>query len=95
LNVNLAYALLSQGQSKDSVPLFREDIKKQPQDELAHFELGRALLEQGEIDGAIQSFEVAKKLVPDHNAVYYVLSRPIDALGVHRKPRRRWRHIRN
>jgi tetratricopeptide (TPR) repeat protein len=83
LNANLAYGLLSQGQSKDSVPLFREVIKRQPQDELAHFELGRALLDQGEIDGAIQSFEVAKKLVPDHDAVYYVLSR------------KRWPNIEN
>jgi tetratricopeptide (TPR) repeat protein len=63
------------------VPLFRDVIKALPGYESAHFELGRALLQQGDTAGAIESLETAKKLAPDHDATYFQLSQAYRRAG--------------
>jgi tetratricopeptide (TPR) repeat protein len=52
-----------------------------PDYELAYFELGRALLLQEDTSGAIESLETAKKLAPDHDAVYFQLSQAYRRAG--------------
>jgi Flp pilus assembly protein TadD len=52
-----------------------------PNYELAYFELGRALLQQEDTTGAIESLEKAKKLAPDHDAVYFQLSQAYRRAG--------------
>jgi len=52
-----------------------------PDYEMAHFELGRALLQQGDAAGAIESLEAARRLYPDRDATYYQLSQPTVRLG--------------
>ena len=42
---------------------------------------GRALLQQGDTTGAIASLERAKKLAPDHDAVYFQLSQAYRRAG--------------
>jgi tetratricopeptide (TPR) repeat protein len=72
---------LAQGHPEDAVPLFRDVIKALPGYESAHFELGRALLQQGDAAGAIESLEIARKLAPDHDAVYFQLSQAYRRAG--------------
>jgi tetratricopeptide (TPR) repeat protein len=52
-----------------------------PDYELAYFELGRALLQQEDSIGAIENLETAKKLAPDHDAVYFQLSQAYRRAG--------------
>jgi tetratricopeptide (TPR) repeat protein len=49
--------------------------------EMAYFELGRALLQQEDASGAIENLEAAKKLAPDHDAVYFQLSQAYRRAG--------------
>jgi tetratricopeptide (TPR) repeat protein len=72
---------LAQGHPEDAVPLFRDVIKTLPGYELAHFELGRALLQQGDTAGAIESLETARKLAPDRDATYFQLSQAYRRAG--------------
>jgi tetratricopeptide (TPR) repeat protein len=72
---------LALGHPEDAVPLFRDVIKALPAYESAYFELGRALLQQGETAGAIESLEAARKLVPDHDATYFQLSQAYRRAG--------------
>ena len=72
---------MAEGHPQQAEPLFREVIKAQPGYESAHFELGRALLEQGDASGAIESLETAAKLVPDHDATYFQLSQAYRRAG--------------
>jgi tetratricopeptide (TPR) repeat protein len=56
-------------------------IRALPSYEFAHFELGRALLQQGDTAGAIESLETARKLVPDRDATYFQLSQAYRRAG--------------
>ncbi len=56
-------------------------VKAKPDYELAYFELGRALLQQGDADGAIASLEQAKKLLPDRDLTYFQLSQAYRRAG--------------
>jgi len=55
-----------QDQFPESVALLRQVVKALPNYD--YFELGRALLQQGDVTSAIDSLETAKKLVPDPDA---------------------------
>jgi Flp pilus assembly protein TadD len=59
----------------------REVVKAMPNYELAYFELGRALLQQEDTTGAIETLEKAKKLAPDHDAVHFQLSQAYRRAG--------------
>ncbi len=48
---------------------------------MAQFELGRALLQQGDAAGAIESLEAARKLAPDREATYFQLSQAYRRVG--------------
>src|SRR5205807_3030113 len=75
------YTLLLQDQLPESVALVGGVIKALPDYELAYFELGRALLQQEDTTGAIESLEIAKKLAPSHDAVYFQLSQAYRRAG--------------
>jgi len=45
-------------------------IQLKPDYEAAQFELGRALLQQGDASEAVQHLEIATKLAPDHDAAF-------------------------
>jgi len=52
-----------------------------PDYEAAHFELGRALLQQGDAAEAVQHLEIATKLTPDHDAAFFQLSQAYRRAG--------------
>ena len=61
--------------------LLREVVQAKPDYEMARFELGRALLQQGDAAGAIESLEAAIKLSPDRDATYFQLSQAYRRVG--------------
>lgn len=67
------------GQAGAAADLFRDALKVTPDYELAHFELGRALLQTGV--GAIETLEAARRLAPDRDATYYQLSQAYRRAG--------------
>ncbi len=57
------------------LPLAEEAVKMAPRLPLAHYVLGRLLLEAGQNDRAIQELEIAAKMVPDEPKIYFALTR--------------------
>ncbi len=55
--------------------LLDQVIKEQPDYAEAHYSLGKALLEQGSVDTAVQHLEAANKLKPDQSYLHYELGR--------------------
>ena len=59
----------------------REVIRSKPDYAEAHYELGKALLQQGDAKGAVASLETAATLKPDEAYVHYQLGRAYLAAG--------------
>ena len=59
----------------------REVLQVKPDYGDAHFELGKALLQAGDVKGAIQSLEMATKLEPEEARVHFQLGRAYQAAG--------------
>ncbi|HEV2862176.1 MAG TPA: tetratricopeptide repeat protein [Pyrinomonadaceae bacterium] len=57
------------------LPYAEEAAKQAPRLPLAHYLLGRLLLEAGQNDRAIQALETAAKMVPDEAKTYFALAR--------------------
>jgi len=57
------------------LPLAEEAVKMAPRLPLAHYVLGRLLLEAGQNDRAIQELEIGAKMVPDEPKIYFALTR--------------------
>jgi Flp pilus assembly protein TadD len=62
----------------------REVIQLKPDYAEAHYELGKALLQQGEVQAAVDNLEAAIKLKPEESFIRYQLGRAYLAAG--RKP---------
>ena len=59
----------------------QEVIEVRPEFGDAHYELGKALLQLGDIKGAVGSLELAVKLQPEKSYVHYQLGRAYLAAG--------------
>jgi Flp pilus assembly protein TadD len=59
----------------------REVIQLNPDFADARYELGKALLQKGDVKGAMESLEIAAKLDPDKPHVHYQLGRAYLAAG--------------
>jgi len=53
----------------------RDIVQLKPDYAEAHYELGKALLQVGDIKGAVQNLEIAAKLKPGESYVHYQLGR--------------------
>jgi cytochrome c-type biogenesis protein CcmH/NrfG len=56
-------------------------IQEQPAYADAYYELGKALLQQGDVAGSVTNLETAAKLKPDQPHVHYQLGRAYIAAG--------------
>jgi predicted Zn-dependent protease len=65
----------------EAVASLRHAIQLKPDYEAAQFELGRALLQQGDASEAVQHLEIATKLTPDHDAAFFQLSQAYRRAG--------------
>ena len=69
----LAYIRLQQHQPSEAARLLAEVIKQQPANSDAHYQLGKALLEQGDVSAATSELESSVRLHPTDYA-YFQLS---------------------
>jgi Flp pilus assembly protein TadD len=73
--------LLASQKAEQGIRSMKEVIQLMPTYAEAHYELGKALLQLGDIKGAVESLERAAKLKPDESYVHYQLGRAYIAAG--------------
>jgi tetratricopeptide (TPR) repeat protein len=73
--LQLAFELLKQSQFEEAKGLAEKAVELAPSLFAAHQALGRALLELGEVDRAIEELEAGTKLAPDSPEVFFALAR--------------------
>jgi len=78
---HLAYALLARQETERGIALMREVIQARPDFGNAYFELGKALMQKGDIKGAVESLEKAAALENGQAHVHYQLGRAYVAAG--------------
>jgi Fe-S cluster biosynthesis and repair protein YggX len=66
---------------KESIVQFRKMATDDPENELGHFRLGKALLEDGQHEEAVQSFRRTLELSPQFSKVYQMLGTALVKLG--------------
>jgi tetratricopeptide (TPR) repeat protein len=72
---HLAYVLLEQKrQTSEALGLLREVVAARPDYADARYQLGKALIEQGDVAGAIKNLEAAARAEPTKDYVHYQLS---------------------
>ena len=71
--MRLAQVSRDSGKLSDSARYLNDAVTQSPKNVEAHLELGRALFETGDVDGAIRSTERVLELVPDHVDALYNL----------------------
>ena len=59
----------------------REIVREQPEFADARYELGKALLQKGDVKGSVENLEIAARLKPDEAYVHYQLGRAYIAAG--------------
>ncbi len=72
---HLAYALLEQKrQTEEALGLLREVVAARPDYADARYQLGKALIEQGDVRGAVEQLEAAARAAPKKDYIHYQLS---------------------
>jgi tetratricopeptide (TPR) repeat protein len=72
---HLAYVLLEQKrQTSEAVALLRETVARRPDYADARYQLGKALVEQGDARGAVEHLEAAARIEPARDYIQYQLS---------------------
>lgn len=79
----IAYIKLQRKDIEGGLPLAEEAARQAPRLPLAHYLLGRLLLEAGQTPRAIQELEAAEQMVPNEAKIYFALARAYSK--VHRK----------
>lgn len=73
--LQIAYEQLKRGEFAEARGLAEKAVELAPSLFAAHHALGRALLEQGDVDGAIKELEIGAQLAPDSPEVFFALAR--------------------
>jgi tetratricopeptide (TPR) repeat protein len=71
----IAYIKLNRKDIEGGLPFAEEAVKQAPRLPLAHYLLGRLLLEAGQNQRAIQELEAAAQMVPNEAKIYFALAR--------------------
>lgn len=72
---HLAYVLLEQKrQTSEALALLRETVARHPDYADARYQLGKALVEQGDARGAVEHLEAAARIEPSRDYIQYQLS---------------------
>jgi Flp pilus assembly protein TadD len=77
---HLAFVFLSQ-QEERGIKLMQEIVRDRPDFGDARYELGKALLQKGDVKGSVENLEIAARLQPDQAHVHYQLGRAYIAAG--------------
>jgi tetratricopeptide (TPR) repeat protein len=79
--MQIAYELLKQGDAKAALPWAQKAVTVAPNAFTAHKALGQALLETGDVDGAIRELTTGLKLAPESPGLYFTIARAYQRAG--------------
>jgi len=79
--MQLAYEYLKQGDAAAALPTAHEAVKVAPNAFPARKALGQALLETGDVDGAIRELEIGIKLAPESPSLHFQIARAYQRAG--------------
>ena len=79
--MQLAYEYLTRGEPQEALPWAQQAVKAAPNAFPARKALGQALLETGDIDGAIRELEHGVKLAPESPSLHFTLARAYQRAG--------------
>jgi tetratricopeptide (TPR) repeat protein len=79
--MQIAYEYLKRGDAQAALPWAQKSVAMAPNAFPAHKALGQALLETGDIDGAIKELMIGLKLAPDSPGLHFTLARAYQRAG--------------
>jgi tetratricopeptide (TPR) repeat protein len=79
--LRIAFDQINRGNYQDALPLARKAVEVAPTLDAARNALGRALLETGEVDRAVEELEAGVKLAPESPEMRFALARAYQRAG--------------
>jgi tetratricopeptide (TPR) repeat protein len=79
--MQIAYEYLKRGDAAAALPWAQQSVKASPNAFTARKALGQALLETGDVDGAIRELETGIKLAPESPGLYFTIARAYQRAG--------------
>ncbi len=79
--MQMAYEYLKRGDSKAALPWAQQSVAAAPNAFPARKVLGQALLETGDVEGAIRELQLGIKLAPDSPGLHFTLARAYQRAG--------------
>lgn len=79
--MQIAFEYLKRGDGQAALPWARKAVAEAPNAFPAHKALGQALLETGDIEGAIRQLEIGITLAPDSPGLHFILARAYQRAG--------------
>jgi tetratricopeptide (TPR) repeat protein len=79
--MQIAFEYLKQGEAKTALTYAQRAVAAAPKEFPAHKALGQAMLETGDVEGAIKELEIGIKLAPDSPGLHFSLARAYQRAG--------------
>jgi tetratricopeptide (TPR) repeat protein len=79
--MQIAFEYLKRSDGAAALPWAQKAVAAAPRDFPAHKALGHALLETGDVDGAIKELELGLKFAPDSPSLHFLLARAYQRAG--------------
>jgi predicted Zn-dependent protease len=79
--MQIAFEYLKRGEGQSALPWAQQAVAAAPNAFPAHKALGQALLETGDVDGAIKELQTGIKLAPDSPGLHFTLARAYQRAG--------------
>jgi tetratricopeptide (TPR) repeat protein len=79
--MQIAYEYLKRGDAQAALPLAQKSVAVAPNVFTSHKALGQALLETGDVDGAIKELLIGIKLAPESPGLHFTLARAYQRAG--------------
>jgi tetratricopeptide (TPR) repeat protein len=79
--MQIAYEYLKRGEAQSALPWAQQAVAAAPNAFPAHKALGQALLETGDVDGAIKELLIGIKLAPDSPGLHFTLAKAYQRAG--------------
>jgi predicted Zn-dependent protease len=79
--MQIAYEYLTRGDAKTALPWAQQAVAAAPNAFPARKALGQALLETGDVDGAIKELQLGIKLAPESPGLHFTLARAYQRAG--------------
>jgi Flp pilus assembly protein TadD len=73
--------VLAQQETERGIKLMQDIVRERPDFGDARYELGKALLQKGDVKGSVENLEIAARLQPDQAHVHYQLGRAYIVAG--------------